>query len=183
MFRRVFSIVSIAVFASLLLYMNLTGEEELQMPSVMIPQNHISMEGVTFLRGFGVDGGYITVTAQNAYLDQNSNTITLHDTDMVLKDGKNDLVAYSERGLYVINRSLSTSGNVHGVWNELTYTVGEGGTFNYDFLTQKSVMGDNVTFTTDTSYIKSTRMDYDGATQMMIFSGDVEMFLAGDTLK
>jgi hypothetical protein len=180
MLRKAFTIIISVGFALLLVYVSISGDVEFTQEPVAIPQNHVSLEGVTFLRGFGIDGGYAIIEAENAYLDQNSNTMNLFNTDIVLKDGKNDLVAHSDRGLYVINVSLTTAGNVHGVWNGLTYVVDEGGTFVYDFATEKSVMGDNVTFHKETSYIKSTQMDYDGLTQQMLFTGDVEMFLAGE---
>ncbi|MDR2870671.1 MAG: hypothetical protein LBV04_09495 [Deferribacteraceae bacterium] len=179
MLRRVALVFMMAMFVAFFVVIVSTKERQQVVPPMMIPENHLLVEDLYLIHAMAGDKGYATLHAENAYVNNNTSTITLQNPVLTLKDAANDLSTQADSGLFVLNESLTTTGNVKGVWNELSYIVAPDGSFVYDFTTNKGVASDNVTASNRVgSFIRSGKLVYDGMASMVTFEDGVEMFMA-----
>lgn len=148
-----------------------------------LPENHLEMENVSLVRVLDLEGGYVTIKARMAYFDHNTDLLSMTDTEFNMIKSGTHLTSHADRGIYQLNEKLVTKGNVYGTWNDLRYKVDEQGTLVYDFNKDMASVGDNVTLTKNNSRIFAKKLDYDGAKQLTVFTGGVDMTIVEGDLQ
>lgn len=155
--------------------------------SVAIIENHIYLEDVVLSHVSVNDGSYSVVRSESAYLDRGENTVLLNDTSLEFVDNINNFKAQADRGRYMLDKRFEATGNIHGRWNDMSYSLEKTGTFEYDFTSRAGVLTDNVTFVKDGQQpgpsIRADKVKFDTLSKEIAFEGNVKMVYTGDISK
>ncbi|MDR2401227.1 MAG: hypothetical protein LBD73_06210 [Deferribacteraceae bacterium] len=148
--------------------------------SVVTAENQIYLEGVTFSQT--MDGGdFAVVTAELAYLSRNQDLAVLEKTTLRIEGDGTLFTAKADKGQYFFEKYLSSSGRIEGVYNDLTYSTGDNGSFTYDFAEGGGVLKENVTVRQQAYLITANTVYFDYAENSILFDGAVSLSVKGKT--
>jgi lipopolysaccharide export system protein LptA len=156
----------------------LSGSSAKSGENVVTAENQIYLEGVTFSRM--LDGGdFAVVTAELAYLSRNHDLAVLENTTIRIEGEDTLFTSRADKGQYVFDKFLSSSGRIEGVYNDLSYSAADGGSFVYDFADGRGVLRENVTVRQKGSVITAASVFFDYAENSVLFDGAVTLSVNG----
>lgn len=183
MLRKLFLVIICLAFAALLALITFTQGEEVSKQVVAIPENHLLMENMHLIHVMDDGSSYVTLSAETAYFDNNTETATLENTGIKIIDNVNEFTSRADHGIYELNKSISTSGDIHGIWNDLTYSISPDGTFVFDLVEDRAVARGDIVLIKQNNDIRVKELIYNGKSKRVDFRGGVEMIISGETLK
>jgi hypothetical protein len=146
--------------------------------SVVTAENQIYLEDVTFSRM--LDGGdFAVVTAKLAYLSRNHDLAVLENTTLRIEGDGTLFTSRADKGQYVFDKFLSSNGKIEGVYNDLSYSAPDGGSFIYNFADGRGVLRENVTVRQKGSVITADAVFFDYSENSVLFDGAVTLSING----
>ena len=166
-----------ACFVALFVFVIVSGKVDERAEPLRLPDNRIVIEGAHIIRSYA--DGYMELTADTAYYDKNTDTLTFSAFDLAHKTNSINVTAIADTGIYVPGISFQATGNIKGLYNNMSYQSGDNGRLYYDFVKGLGNMtGSDLLFVQDGSNIRASRVQYNTKNRSADFE-NISVFYGG----